>query len=102
MIRIVKENFEIVFLHDFENIENGNEDIVILYKGQRYSATVFTLANIKSLMENYIISGECANGLYFYCPDMIIVENLKRSTILETVSSIIAAGEIDQAFKKIS
>jgi len=99
-MKVVREDFEVEFIHTLENPDNDNEDIIISYKGQRYSATVFTLENIKSIMERYSNSGECANGLYFYCQDMIIVKNLKRTTILEAISNIISEGEIDLALKK--
>ena len=100
-MKVVREDFEVEFIHTIDNTDNDNEDLIISYKGQRYSATVFTLENIKSIIDRYEVSGECANGLYFYCPDLIIVKNLKRATILDTISSIISEGEIDLALKKI-
>jgi hypothetical protein len=100
-MKVVREDFEVEFIHTIDNPDNDNEDIIISYKGQRYSATVFTLENIKSIIDRHAVSGECANGLYFYCPDLIIVKNLKRATILDTISNIISEGEIDLALKKI-
>jgi hypothetical protein len=100
-MKVIREDFEVEFIHTNDNPDDDNEDIIISYKGQRYSATVFTLENIKSIIDRYAVSGECASGLYFYCPDLIIVKNLKRATILDAISNIISEGEIDIALKKI-
>lgn len=101
-MKVIKNDFEVEFLHEFEDSNNSNEDIIVSYKGQRYSATLFTLENIKSLMERYEATGECGNGSYFYCLDMVLVKNLRRTTILDAIDNIISEGEIDQALKKIS
>jgi hypothetical protein len=101
-MKVIKDDFIIEFLHEFENAENGNEDIIVTYKENTYSGTLFTISNISKLMENYLLSGECAGGSYFYCPDMIIVKDLKRPTIIEAISNIIKEGEIDMALKVLT
>jgi hypothetical protein len=105
-MKIINDLFSVEFIHqyDFENRNEGiegNEDIVVNYNGSRYSATVFTISNIIELMDNYRSTGECKGGLYFYCQDMLIVKNLKRKTIIDTISHLIEVGEFEIVMKKL-
>lgn len=84
------------------NIDDDNVDVEItLPDGQVYSATFFTLANLKSLMAGYRKSGECANGLYVWAADMIVVEKLTRETIQKSIEDMVQTGEIYSACSRI-
>ena len=101
-MKILMDNFEILLIHEIEDVTNDNIDIVVTYEEQEYTATVFTLNNIKTLMERFEQTGESGKGLYFSCYDMLIVKDLKKSTIINTISNIINEGKIGLVLKKIS
>jgi len=78
---------------------NGNLDIeVIMNDGKRYSATLFTLENIKELMDGHSQSGENNNGTYLWCLDMVIIKDLSIYTICEVVKSIIDSRDLSSIF----
>lgn len=82
--------------------EDDNIDVEIkLASGLRYAATFFTLKNIYTLMERHSQTGECANGLYFWASDMILVKELTEDVICKAVEDLIASGEIDKALTRI-
>lgn len=98
-------NYKLSILHHGRtlNLHNDNVDIeVILEDGQTFSATLFTRANIDMLLDKYKKSGECANGIYFWAADLILVNDLKEMTIKTVVADLIDSGELKFACTKIS
>jgi hypothetical protein len=80
------------------NPDNDNVDVEVrLSSEERYLATFFTLQNIRHLMRKWRGTDECKGGLYFWCPDMIIVEKLTEETVRETISHLVSTGEIECA-----
>lgn len=77
----------------------GNVDVeVTLEDGSRWGATFFTPMNIDALFAKNRVTGECRRGLYFYCVDMIIVQQLDQRTIEETVTGLLEEGVFRSAF----
>ena len=60
----------------------------------------FTLQNIETLMKDYKKTGECANGLYFWASNMMIVQELTEQTICETIDNLLAEEEFESVFSK--
>ena len=82
---------------------NDNVDLEVRFEdGSRYAATFFTLNNLKSLLEKYSKTGECKHGLYLWASDMVIVRELTQTCISETVEDLVAKGEMEAAFSKLS
>lgn len=94
-IIILNRNKDLDLLDDNVDVE------VILDNGDRYSATFFTLQNIKSLMMRYQKTGECYSGLYFWASDMIIVEELHPDIINKTIQDLIKSNEFFTCFAKL-
>jgi len=83
------------------NIENDNVDVEVHFpNGECYVATFFTLTNIQFLFERYAKTGECKNGLYFWCSDMIIVKKLTENIIHETIENLLNNGDFEYVFLK--
>ena len=81
--------------------DNDNVDVHVTFpNGDSFSAVFFTLQNIETLMKDYRKTGECANGLYFWTSDMLIVQKLTEQAICETVDSLLADGEFESVFSK--
>jgi len=93
------KNFKVEIIDPIENELDSNTDVQIKFAdGRRYIGTFFTVANIQRIMKDYEDTGECLHGMYFWCTDMIIVQNLKPETIEATVQEIIAQDELDNVF----
>lgn len=85
------------------NSTNDNVDVTVTFvTGERYIATMFTLANLQTLMSRYRQSGECAHGLYVWASNMIILSVLNKDSIENTVADLIATGEFSSAFEKVN
>lgn len=83
------------------NSNNDNVDVqVTIPNGERFSAVFFTLRNIEALMKRYKKTGECADGLYFWASNMIIVESLTEKTICKTIDHLLAKDEFGYIFSK--
>ena len=81
--------------------ENDNVDVQVTFpNGERFSAVFFTLRNIEALMRRYKKTGECADGLYFWASDMMIVENLTEKTICKTIDHLLTEDEFGYVFSK--
>ena len=81
--------------------DNDNVDVQVTFpNGERFSAVFFTLRNIEALMRRYKKTGECADGLYFWASDMMIVERLTEKTICKTIDHLLAEDEFGYVFSK--
>ena len=95
--------YQIEWIGDTSSIDpyDDNVDVVVRFSdGMRFVATFFTLKNIETLLERYRSTGECANGLYFWASDVVIVERIADDVISATVSDLLASGEFVTAFSK--
>ena len=80
---------------------NDNVDVQVTFpNGESFSAVFFTPQNIETLMKHYKKTGECANGLYFWASDMIIVQELTEHTICKTIDNLLAEEEFASVFSK--
>jgi hypothetical protein len=71
------------------NADDDNIDVeVCCSDGTRWGATFFTLRNLQWIFEKNAQTGECADGLYFNCPDLVIVRRLDPESIAATVASL--------------
>lgn len=85
------------------SVADENVDVQIeLFDGRIFTATFFTLRNLKYLFENYRKTGDCANGTYMWAMDMIVVESLDEDTINKSVASLIETQEIEFACTELT
>ena len=81
--------------------DNDNVDVQVTFpNGENFSAVFFTLQNIDTLMKHYKKTGECADGLYFWASDMMIVQKLTEETICETIDNLLISEEFESVFSK--
>lgn len=96
VIDINRPNLQL--LHEVTSIQDDNVDaIVTLPSGEKRTLTFFTIKNIASIMESYKSTGECLSGRYFWAADMVIVTDLRRSTLEAVVTDMINNGELAAA-----
>ncbi|MBS7256717.1 hypothetical protein [Flavobacterium branchiicola] len=78
-----------------KNYYNDNLDVnVILENKEIFFATIFTLDNIKMLLE-------LNKSNFFWADTMIIIKDLKKETIKEFVKEVIDDGNLESIFYKI-
>ncbi len=98
---ISKFNIEILGSQEWD-LTNDNLDVVVtLSEGDRYAATLFTLNNLRSLMDSYQATGECASGRYMWATHMIVMRDLSLETIHKSIDSMIESNELSSAFERI-
>ena len=84
------------------NEKDDNVDVeIILSDGKIFSATFFTIENIKTLFKKNQETGECLSGQYFWATDMILVEKLTETSIRECVNDLINTNEISSCCTQI-
>ncbi len=100
---VQRNDYQLTIYHGIDPLDpdNDNVDVQVTFpNGESFSAVFFTLQNINTLMKHYKKTGECANGLYFWTSDMLIVQKLTEQTICETVDNLLAQEEFESIFSK--
>ncbi len=98
------EEFEIHVYGDLgKPLANGNVDVEVLERdGKRWAATFFTLENLEALFVKNAVTGECAEGTYFWASDMIVVRLLSMRVIQRTIRDLRSTGEFSAVFGLLS
>jgi hypothetical protein len=84
-----------------EDVADDNVDIEVrLPDGSRWSATVFTVDNLRSLMAKWRSTGECS-GRYVSAPDMIVVDRLSDAALRDLVDELVAEGTLQEVLRPL-
>ncbi len=76
--------------------KDDNVDVRIdLEDGRAYSVTFFTIENLSTLMVKWGKTGECANGLYVWAKNMIVVQEISQAVIRKVIQDLVETGEIE-------
>jgi len=89
--------FKITFPSGYqvEDFYNDNIDInVALINNKVFFATAFTLVNIKNQIER-------DKDIYFWCKDMFMIKDLRKSTIREAITKILDDEYFELIFSEI-
>lgn len=89
--------FKIMFPGPYQvrDIYNDNLDLnIVLENGEVYFGTLFTLENIKNLMES-------DRDVYFWSTDMLILKDLSYESIYIVIKKLLNDGILKQVFSKI-
>ncbi|BCB79614.1 hypothetical protein GCM10022251_41430 [Phytohabitans flavus] len=81
-------------------VENVDVEVA-LDDGSRWSATLLTLAEIRRLMDRWKVTGECLDGSYFQCADLVIFERGGIETATDLLGRLVSTGQIRDAFVRI-
>ncbi len=80
-----------------EPTKDGNVDVRIeLADGRAFSVTFFTLTNLETLMARWGRTGECANGLYVWATNMIVVQEITHAVINRVAQDLVETGDIEK------
>lgn len=79
-----------------------NVDVEVrLMDGSRWSATVFTLAEVQRVMERWAETGETAGGRYFWCSDGLIVREPGIDNMTQAISGVLDGGDFEQILQRL-
>jgi hypothetical protein len=79
-----------------------NIDVFVdLPDGSRWSATVFTLAEVERLMDRWASTGEALSGRYFSCSDGLIVREPGVSAMVAVLAGLLEEGEFSQVLQQV-
>jgi hypothetical protein len=102
--RVRTDSFEASFLLDSgEDLDAVcNIDVEVrLADDSRWSATVFTVAEIGRLMKYRSQSGEALGGRYFWCSDGLIVRDPGVDNMTQVIAGLLDSGEFDQILQRL-
>ncbi|MFJ6783077.1 hypothetical protein [Streptomyces yangpuensis] len=102
--RVRMEGFEASFLpSDGEDLDEVcNVDVfVTLEDGSRWTATVFTVAEVERLMKLWAGTDEALGGRYFWVSDGLIVRDPGIGSMTDVIAGLIENGEFSEIFESV-
>jgi hypothetical protein len=103
-MRTVRTNPRVVIYSSDALVDETDMNVdveVMLGDDTRWSATVFTVANLRALLQKDRRTGEDCRGFYYWCPDMVVVETLSDQGILDLVDEATSNGELTKMFVRL-
>jgi hypothetical protein len=78
-----------------------NVDVEVrLADGSRWTATVFTVAEVGRLMARWADSGESLGGRYFWCSDGLVVRDAGVTAITGVLSGLLDNGDFTSILRR--
>ncbi|WP_020117187.1 hypothetical protein [Streptomyces canus] len=103
--RVRTDRFVASFLpgdgEDLDEVCNVDVFVQLTADGSRWSATVFTLAEVQRLMERWAQTGEEQGGRYFWCSDGLIVRDPGIDNMTQVLSGLLDSGDFSQILQRI-
>ncbi|HET6288160.1 MAG TPA: hypothetical protein VFG15_15605 [Amycolatopsis sp.] len=65
---------------------------VTLPDGSRWTATFLSYAELGRILDRWKVSGECLNGTYFTCPDLVLIREPGVRNMFSAVQDLVADG----------
>ncbi|MBC2875446.1 MULTISPECIES: hypothetical protein [Streptomyces] len=103
--RVRTERFEASFLpdadEDLDAVSNVDVEVRLTSDGSRWSATVFTLAEVERLMARWSRTGEALGGRYFWCSDGLIVRDPGVDDITQVLAGLLDTGAFTRVLQRL-
>ncbi|WP_395361953.1 hypothetical protein ACHGLA_19955 [Streptomyces sp. YH02] len=102
--RVRMEDFQASFLpSDGEDLDEVcNVDVFVTLKdGSRWTATVFTVAEVERLMKLWAETDEALGGRYFWVSDGLIVRDPGIDNMTDVIAGLIENGEFSEIFQRV-
>ncbi|MFE5857825.1 hypothetical protein ACFQ61_32000 [Streptomyces sp. NPDC056500] len=103
--RVRTDRFEASFLpsasEDLDAVCNVDVEVRLAVDGSRWSATVFTLAEVERLMKKGSPTGEESGGRYFWCSDALIVRDPGIDKMAQALAGLLDAGDFTQVLQRL-
>jgi hypothetical protein len=79
-----------------------NIDVFVdLPDGSRWSAAVFTLAEVECLMNWWASTGEALGGRYFWCSDGLIVQEPSVPAMAAVLAGLLESGDFHHVLQQV-
>lgn len=102
--RVGTEDFQASFLpskgEDLDEVCNADV-FVTLKDGSRWTATVFTVAEVERLMKLWAGTDEALGGRYFWVSDGLIVRDPGIDNMTAVIAGLIGSGELSEIFQRV-
>ncbi|MFF2145770.1 hypothetical protein [Kitasatospora sp. NPDC058190] len=102
--RVRTDGFEAFFLPNpgevLDQVRNVDAEVRLL-DGSRWSATIFTVAEVSRLMKRWEETGEAAGGRCFWCSDGLIVRDPGIRGMVSVIAELLASEEFEGAFHRL-
>ncbi|MER5890324.1 hypothetical protein ABT160_41405 [Streptomyces sp. NPDC001941] len=103
--RVRTDRFEASFLpsagEDLDAVCNVDVEVRLTEDGSRWTATVFTLAEVERLMKRWSQTGEELGGRYFWCSDGLIVGDPGIDNMTRVLADLLSAGDFTQMLQRV-
>jgi hypothetical protein len=102
--RVRMEDFQASFLPcDGEDLDEVcNVDVFVTLKdGSRWTATVFTVAEVERLMKLWAGTDEALGGRYFWVSDGLFVRDPGIDSVTDVIAGLIEIGEFSEIFQRV-
>ncbi|WP_370346727.1 hypothetical protein [Catenulispora sp. EB89] len=102
--RVESDGFEASFLLGVgeDPADACNVDVeVCLGDGSRWGATIFTLDEVRRLMDRWATTGEAQGGRYFACPDGLIVREPGVDAMVAVIAGLLACDELGSVLQRL-
>ncbi|GAA0967200.1 hypothetical protein [Actinocorallia libanotica] len=100
LFRVVDPAFELVIPH-WEGMDPATaqeaDATIYLPDGTRRYATFMTLEGIAKIMSRWQETGECLNGRYFYCTDLVVINGAGFNAMADAIRDLISTGDLEHA-----
>ncbi|MFE2070731.1 hypothetical protein ACFXDH_51680 [Streptomyces sp. NPDC059467] len=104
--RVRTDRFEASFLPNageaLDAVCNVDVEVTLTADGSRWSATVFTLAEVERLMETWPRTGEGLSGRYFWCSDGLMVRDPGIESMTQVLAGLLDSGDFTQVLQRLS
>ena len=87
-MKIEEKNFHIEIWHDVTPNINDLE-FYVFKDGIKYFCWAFTLEGVRKIIAKNKLTGENANGVYFWATNSFILENITIDNIIAAITDII-------------
>src|SRR5262245_55152049 len=74
---------------------------VTLPDGTKWSATFLSHAELGRIMGRWRVTGECLNGGYFTCPDLVLIRSPGVQAMFAAVRDMVAKGDHELSLRRV-
>ncbi|MFJ5886601.1 hypothetical protein [Kitasatospora cineracea] len=103
--RVRTDHFEASFLpstgEPLDSVCNIDVEVRLTADGSRWSATVFTVAEVERLMQRWSRTGEALAGRYFWCSDGLIVRDPGIDNMTQVLAGLLDDGDFTQILQRL-
>ncbi|WP_432056223.1 hypothetical protein [Streptomyces sp. bgisy022] len=103
--RVRTDRFEASFLpsagEDLDAVCNVDVEVRLAADGSRWSATMFTRAEVEPLMKRWSQTEEDLGGRYFWCSDGLIVRDAGIDNMTQVLAGLLDAGDFTRVLQRL-